>query len=747
LGRSVRRAVLAGAAGVLLTIGHAGRAVPVRAAGELQGRELAPATDLETGLESLLGHLLGGQSPPAAGRIESAVVTEDGDSRLTVTVACSAGLEGRRVRGELIGRDRRSQRQIRTEPARLEAGMREVQLTFEPASGAVDLAESAFLRVSVDGGGPGLSRVFVLNKSWQGGSDSGDGSGPSLVRVQPRPEPLAAALPQLEPPPAPAAPPDRGTVPPPVVGHQPPVVRDHRTMPAGGTTRAPEVRDHRRTASTPAPAPAPASPQQRQALLARTASAVTALHADGRLLTLDPSRFQIPPTDQNRGAQGPNVMDAYDLLEDMAADAIDLDPSEVANIKPLVLRDKNPAAPFFYFLPQTYHLGWRADQRRYDMAMLYLAATTPASGGEVSMAAGLTAGIDQDEIRVVEQLLRAYCRSHSCPAAPQLRPFPIDPARVAVSLSGTLQLFNIPKDKVAPVGLSNALGSFQLAWVTDAVTKENVQLVMEQGGINGNVTFAPPGADQSGQLVDVQIRLADPGSFERAPWSRSEPWRNPAPYPVRLKYLHALVLGPDNRPTVYSWRLGDALVGPGGRVEWDASLVPDWVVRKALRTWVRFALVEDCDACRQQVMKAITAGVTSVAASQITFHTINPLASMGAYELAVRVRSRRFDPEGRETREKSIVLKADDQDFTVGPIYADEAGAGSGALFEYFLTVAMADGTQYEARSWIPSSDLRVLIGRSQIEKALGFVPGGKTAEGPAGGPRADGPAPGAPPR
>ena len=51
-----------------------------------------------------------------------------------------------------------------------------------------------------------------------------------------------------------------------------------------GRTPAPEVRDHRRAASAPAPAPAPTSPQQRQALLARTASAVTALRADGRLL-------------------------------------------------------------------------------------------------------------------------------------------------------------------------------------------------------------------------------------------------------------------------------------------------------------------------------------------------------------------------------------------------------------------------------------------------------------------------------
>jgi hypothetical protein len=261
---------------------------------------------------------------------------------------------------------------------------------------------------------------------------------------------------------------------------------------------------------------------------------------------------------------------------------------------------------------------------------------------------------------------------------------------------------------------------------------------MEQGGINGNVTFAPPGAEQSGQLVDVQIKLADPGSFERPQWRRTEAWRNPAPYPLRLRYLCALMIGADNRPALYSWRLGDAVLAPGGRAEWDASLVPEWVERKALRMWVDYALVEDCAACKQQVLKSITAGVTSVAASQITFHTINPIASLGAYELAVRVRSRRFDPEGRETKEKSVVLKADDQDFTVGPIYLGDGGASGDVLFEYFLTVAMPDGTEYEGRNWVPSSDLRVLVGKSQIEKALGFVPGG---------PRADGPAPAAPPQ
>jgi hypothetical protein len=714
----VSRTVAALAGGVLLSVWCLRAPAPVRAAGELQGRELAPARDLETGIESLLGRLLGGRGQPApTGRIEGAVVTEDSPGRLTVSVTCSAGLEGRRLRGELIGRDRRTQRQFRTAPVRLEGGAREAEISFEPEGADIaGLAASAFFRVSVDGGGPELKRVFVLNKSWQGGGGPGPFSSATVVRVKPRPESLASSLPATEPPAGPpAGPPVRPVA---------PEVRDHRGEVRGGGVvvrdhrgdRGGEVRDHR--------GETPASPQQREVVLTRTAPAVKALRADGRVLAMDARLLQISPADQGQGAKGPSPVDTHDLLADLAVDPIGLETGQIASINPLVFRDQNPNSPFFYFVPDTYHLGWRAEQSRYDMAMLYLAAPAPGSAGEVSMAAGLTARIDQDEIRVAESLLRAYCKYHPCPAAPQLRPFPIDPNRVAVSLSGTLRLFNIPPEKVAPVGLSTALGDFQLAWVTDAVTKENVQLVMEQGGINGGVTLAPPGADQPGQRIDVQIKLADPGSFERARWQRGQTWRNPAPYPLRLKYLHALLIGADNRPAVYSWKLGDALVPSGARVEWDASLIPQWIDRKALRMWVNYSLVEDCDECRQQVMKAITAGVTSVAASQITFHTIDPLAAMGAYELAVRVRSKRFDPEGREVKEKSVVLKADNQDFTLGPIYVGETASGADGLFEYFLTVAMADGSEHQAQRWISSSELRVLIGRSQIEKALGFVPG-----------------------
>lgn len=723
----MKRSGVATVGGLLLAALGVQHAVPVRAGGELQGRQLAPARDLETGLEALIGGLLGGGQQPPPGRIESVVVTEDGDSRLTVLVSCSTGLEGRRLRGELLGRDRRVQRQFRTQPVRLEGGAREAEISFELADVAgAGVPESAYLRVSVDGGGPALKRLYVLDKAWQPGSGAtGSTRGSSFVTVRPRPEALAAALPPTEPASAPMTP--IVGVFTPAVDRQPRIVRDPRRR----------VRDLRMDAPAPAPAGPPPSPGQRAAVLGKTAGVVGALPQTGKVYTVNPNLFFVSADDRNQGAKGPNAGDVHDLLAGMPFDTdIDLDASQVAGID--VFRDQNPDSGFFYFLPRTYHLAWLADQGRYDMAMNYLAATAPGSAGEVAMAAGLTGGIDQDEIKVAERLLAAYCQSQGCAGRPQLRPFRFDPGRVAVSLAGTLGLFNIPADKVAPVGISTALGDFRVAWATDAVTKENVQLVIERGGISGGVSFFPPGTESASGRSNVQIKLADPGSFERARWKRGQVWRNPTPYPLRLKYLHALVLGAGQPANgVYSWNLGGATVAPGGRVQWDASSVPSWIDAKAVRMWVSYSLVEDCDECTRQVLKAITGGVSSVAASQITFHTMNPIAEMGAYEVAVRVRSTRFDPDSREVKEKSVVLKADNQDFTVGPIYVGEreAGGSSGPLFEYFLTVAMADGTEHEAQRWIPSADLRVLIGRSQVEKALGFVPGGRPPAEPAPAP------------
>ena len=44
--------------------------------------------------------------------------------------------------------------------------------------------------------------------------------------------------------------------------------------------------------------------------------------------------------------------------------------------------------------------------------------------------------------------------------------------------------------------------------------------------------------------------------------------------------------------------------------------------------------------------------------------------------------------------------------------------------FEYLLELAMPDGTIYKGTRWLRSDNLRVLIGRAQLEQSLGTLPG-----------------------
>jgi len=118
--------------------------------------------------------------------------------------------------------------------------------------------------------------------------------------------------------------------------------------------------------------------------------------------------------------------------------------------------------------------------------------------------------------------------------------------------------------------------------------------------------------------------------------------------------------------------------------------------------------------------------VSGTAASEITFHTLSPLADANALEIVAEVRSRYFDPHARELRVKRVVLDADGKDFRLGPLFAaaNAERPGSDPLFEFRLLLTMKDGRpESGAARWIPSRDLRVPIGRFQHETSLGALP------------------------
>jgi hypothetical protein len=427
----------------------------------------------------------------------------------------------------------------------------------------------------------------------------------------------------------------------------------------------------------------------------------------------------------DNSGQGPNFDKPITLISTISTSrSIDLELKDVLNIFEDVYPDKNPNSGLFYFLPRLYRLDWEADQG-YGMRMMYNAAAKEGQAGDVMITARLTARVDAAEIQLARDLLVAARQNVEA-----LRAMPLA-GPPEVSLSGGLKtLFNIPSEKISSNPTSEALGEIDIAWVTDTVTKENIELALtEQVGISGTLTFTPAGAATRKPQIPIKITIADADTLGRFRWTRDQNWRNAAPYPLRLKYLHALILKDNKVPIIYSWGLGNTDVIPTAQVQWDAKQIPSWVEKEAKRVWIDYAVMPGCEACDKQVVAGITSGVSNIKASTIVFETITPLADTGAYKLLVAVRSSYLNPRSHDLQVlPDLSLSKDEQEYRSGAVYlgdrSQSAPDASDPIFEYQLSVVMRDGAVHQAPRWVPSQNLRVLLGSAQIKAALGFLPG-----------------------
>jgi hypothetical protein len=279
------------------------------------------------------------------------------------------------------------------------------------------------------------------------------------------------------------------------------------------------------------------------------------------------------------------------------------------------------------------------------------------------------------------------------------------------------------------------LGEINIAWATDTVTKESIQLtLMEEVEISGTVRFTPEGSPARKREIPIRIAIADHETFGKFLWTRSQNWKNTSAYPIRLKYLHALMIK-NQKPVIYSWNLGNMDIVPAAQVQWDARWIPPSVEQEAKRIWLDYSVLGGCEPCDKKVIEAITSGVSAVSASPIVFETITPLADTGAYKLFVTVRSQYLHPRTREQRVlPALSMTKDEQEYPGDSVYLGSRSIGEftgpDPIFEYQITVVMRDGTAHQGTNWIPSYNLRVAIGTAQIKAALGFLPG-KDGQGP----------------
>jgi hypothetical protein len=718
-------------------------AAPARA--DLTGKALKPVVGVKFGMESALGSLLGGT---LAGEVTQVEVKREEATKIVVTVSYT-GFEGGKLWGEVTTSDRKTHRQIKaTSPASIASTPGEMDLAFELDPNAADgtLVKTSYLKISVARGDKAAAayvKAFEMPKTWQ------NGTRPENVVVTVTPKPAGPTTASLG-----ATP---GVPLPPKVIH-PSVNRAALLMPA---TRALTIQPRTAAMSSPtaAPAPAPAAQpsggavrsinlgttRQMSVSPAMTASPATAkmmapntavetktaaastMIARTDMIAIRNFKFGLPAPDPGSTTAPKGAGDTpVEPLAELRSEDIELDPSHVLGVFPAFYPDQNPQSGIFYFLPYSYSLRWSEDSG-YDLRMIY-SATGSGGAGEVAMAARLDAGLGIKERQIATDLIHAYADTHHL-TFNALRALPID--SISVSIADDLRRYNIPSDKIAVTGLADFLGQIDISWITDPVTKENLQqALVEDVGISGRVTLYPSGGKLAPVDVPIQIRLADFVTFGGFRWNRADAWTNRTAYPIKLKYLNALMLDSSSRPIVYSWDLSSARVPPAGRAQWAAASVPGWIDGQAKRIWLEYAVEASCQSCDDAVIRSITGGVSSAGPSMITFHTLTPLADAGAVEINVQVRSRYFDPQSRDLQTKSLTLNADGKDFTVGPIYLGSRQPGESVpgdpLFEYSLSVTMASGQSYPGSNWASSNDLRQAIGRFQLEQTVGALPAPK---------------------
>lgn len=437
-----------------------------------------------------------------------------------------------------------------------------------------------------------------------------------------------------------------------------------------------------------------------------------------------------PNTGQtNSLAQGPDDTSLIPLFNYIDYDGVDFEyPHSISNIKMDIYPDKNLKSGVFYYLPNAYHIERNIDEG-YQFKMLYGTADDTSSGS-IRMSGTLTPGIGSSEVSLIQSLLKSYTKNNSNYSYKELKIMPLK-SIPKVTISSALQgQYSIPSEKITVNMQSEINAPIEFSWVTNNRIKEEMQVALSEGvGIIGNVILEPNSETIPTQSIKVKIALADKrtlGFFTLQPnkW-RIENWINNTPYPLKLKYIHALVIGNDQNesvPIIYSWSLGDQEVPAMAKVNFDAGKMPKWLEEKGKseRIWIDYSIV-DCESCVNKVMDELTGGTSGSNVKNITFESFQVLETTKAMFLKIQVRSKQVDPKGKNITElSSVKINSDLSATPTGPLYLPE---GVDLKYEYYYTLVMSNGTSYKSDNWQSSEELEMYIGMDSLKEAISNLP------------------------
>ena len=419
------------------------------------------------------------------------------------------------------------------------------------------------------------------------------------------------------------------------------------------------------------------------------------------------------------GTSGPAVFSIVRTEPD-----IDLSLSKVLGIEQAILPDTNPASGIYYYIPSTYRLAYDRDlgssrglSLRIDYDALSQAETDDAV---VRIAMTLQAPLDGNGVAITQELMRVYAERQGDIVFSELRPLPM--ASVPEFQFGAALAGAVDEDNIAVVAFSDFLEGLQVSWLTDPVRAERIRrdLASEVTGLTGLARFTMP---LTGELrfrdIPAEIRLSDPALYDAVKFDRSGRLTNNSALPVRLTWLHALVLAEAGGPRIYSWSLDDAGMAPNTHVELDLADFPEKIDDIADRIWVDYRLDPACEDCMSKIVASVLDGGVWPNTETITFDALSSLFAEGTVEVEVELRSRFFDPSERILQNApSFVLSPDIPVHSIGPVFPDPNDAGP--LFEYRLNVLRETGQFLSSDLWLPQDRTRVRPGAFQLSKSFG---------------------------
>ncbi len=424
--------------------------------------------------------------------------------------------------------------------------------------------------------------------------------------------------------------------------------------------------------------------------------------------------------------QGPDNK-PISLWGSIKADANFEFPHEISNIRTDIYPDRNPQSGIFYYLPGAYHLRWNPKDG-YQFKMLYGTADDDALSGNIRMTGVITPGIGNIETDLIKTLLQAYIQNNSGYTYKELKIMPLK-ASPDISLSGLNGQYNIPPEKIS-IGVHSTINApIDVSWVTDNRTRDEMQVALSEGvGVHGTMTLTPSSENVPTQEIPVRITLADVrtlGRFTlRSETWRTKKWKNPTPYPLKLKFIHALVIKKEvdkHKPLVNSWSLDDKEIPPKAGVKFNTAAMPEWLDKenKAERIWIDYTIA-DCPPCVNKVMDKLTGGTSGSKAKKIALESFNVLETLNANKLSIRIRSKQVDPKGYNRVELPTVhIEEDSTPYSAGPLYLPE---GEDIKYEYFFTLVMGDGKTYRSDEWISSRQPEMYIGIQTLKDAMSSI-------------------------